>query len=76
MWRNTLEALRCLTRGGLLLGAWKLQLLRQGLTVLGYVVKRDWFAIGSKALGKLLGTDLPRTDRGLLLLMGRLNFVG
>ena len=66
MWCDTLEALRRLTRGRLLLGAWKLQLLRQRLIVLGYVVQRDQFAIGSKALGKLLGTDLPRTDRGLL----------
>ena len=65
-WRDTLEAIRCLTRGGFLLNAWKLQLLMRTLTVLGYVVSRDRFSLGSKALGKLLGGRLPRSDRELL----------
>ena len=35
-WCNTLEAIRRLTRRGLLINAWKLQLLMQRVSILGY----------------------------------------
>lgn len=44
------------------------------LTVLGYQLTANVFQLGRKALGKLLGTELPATDRDLLQLLGRLNF--
>ena len=46
------------------------------LTVLGFWLSRNVFSLGRKALAKLLGTELPTTDRGLLQLLGCLNFAG
>ena len=42
----------------------------------GFWLSRNVFSLGRKALAKLLGTELPTTDRGLLQLLGRLNFAG
>ena len=65
-WRNTLEAIRCLTRHGLLINAWKLQLLMGRVSVLGYELVQDVFQLGWKSLGKLFGSELPTNDRKLL----------
>ena len=55
-WRDTLEAIRHLTRRGLLINAWKLQLLMRWVSILGYELVRDVFQLGQKSLGKLFGS--------------------
>ena len=65
-WHDTLEAIRCLTRRGLLINAWKLQLLMGRVSILGYELVRDVFQLGWKSLGKLFGSELPKNDRELL----------
>ena len=65
-WTDTLEAIRRLTSRGLLLNAWKLQLLRRRVTVLGLELAADSFQLGRKSLTKLFGGELPSTDRELL----------
>ena len=42
-WRDTLEAIRRLTRRGLLINAWKLQLLVRRVSILGYELVGDAF---------------------------------
>ena len=74
-WRNTLEAIRRLTRRGIIINAWKLQLLMQWVSILGYELVQDVFQLGRKSLGKLFGSELP-TNREFLQLLGCLNFAG
>ena len=65
-WHNTLEAIRRLTHRGLLINAWKLQLLMRWVSILGYELVSDIFQLGRKSLGKLFGSELPINDCELL----------
>ena len=66
VWYDTLKAIRRLTHRGLLINAWKLQLLMWRVSILGYELVRDVFQLGQKSLGKLFGSELPTNDRELL----------
>ena len=58
-WQDTLTALRRLLKAGFPISAWKLQLLRRVLHILGVVLSSSRYHIGHKALSKLFGSTLP-----------------
>ena len=59
---------------GLPLGANKCNYLRKRLPLLGVELFGNRVQIGSKALGKLMGSRLPETLKELQALLGRMNF--
>ena len=73
-WRDTLETIRWMVSTGFPINAWKLQLLQHHVNILGFLLCNSRYQLGSKALGKLFGTSLPRSCGDLMALLGRLNF--
>ena len=57
-------------RTGFPINAWKLQLLQRHINILGVLLCNSSFQLGSKALGKLFGTALPRSCKELMALLG------
>ena len=74
-WWDTLETFWHMLRTGFPINAWKLQLLQHHINILGVLLCNIWFQLSNKALGKLLGTVLPRSCKELIALLGHLNFV-
>ena len=59
-WRNTLEAIRRLTRRGIINNAWNLQLLMQWVSILGYELVQDVFQLGRSHSASSLAVKCPR----------------
>ena len=71
-----LEAIWQLVYRGFPISAAKLKLLMRTVNVLGFLLHQDLLQLGHKALRKLFGSELPRTQKDLQALLGRLNFAG
>ena len=74
--RDSIRAVARLGAKGLPLGADKCFFLGDEVTILGYEVQAPAgeYRVGAKALGLLLGAQLPRTVRELQGLLGKFNF--
>ena len=54
--------------------AWKLQLLQHSINILGVLLCNSRYELGKKAMGKLFGSELPRSCKELVTLLEWLNF--
>ena len=59
---------------GFPVNAWKLQLLQRSINILGVLLCNNRYQLGKKAMGKLFGSELPRSCKELMALLGWLNF--
>ena len=73
-WRENFKVLRHMLVTGFPVNAWKLQLLQCSINILGVLLYNSRYQLGKKAMGKLFGSELPRSCKELMELLGRLNF--
>lgn len=75
-WEDTVECLKCLLKNGLPINIWKCQFLNYQISLLGFALTEDKLQLGKKSVKKLFQASLPKTIKGLMRILGMLNFCG
>ena len=74
VWEDTVKVVGALVDAGFLLNLSKCIFLAADLVVLGFRLFKHEYQLGKKALGKLLTTHIPKTQKELQGVLGKLNF--
>lgn len=74
VWEDTVKVIGALASAGFLLNLAKCTFLTANLAVLGFALFSHEYQLGQKALGKLLTSGIPRSQKELQRILGKFNY--